>query len=102
MWMNEAKRVAKSEETMFGKPVNASDVDDSEEGASPGGTAKMPFLDPKTHYILTGSPEWRAATKAERRAVIEAFATNEHITSISMSDSAIDDDLARSWATVSK
>jgi len=75
-------------------------VDDSEEGASPGGTAKMPFLDPKTHYILTGSPEWRAATKAERRAVIEAFATNEHITSISMSDSAIDDDLARSWATV--
>ena len=61
---------------------------------------KLKWRDPQTHYIMTGSPEWRSATKAERRVVIEAFATNKKMTTVSMSDSDIDDDLARSWATV--
>lgn len=107
VWTVEARRIGASEEAAFGKPADEEAVEDVEEGVRPGGGrggrtggAKRPYKDPATHYILTGSPEWRSATKVERRAVIEAFATNTHFTNVCMSDSMIDDDLARSWATV--
>ena len=111
VWMLEAEKIASSQETSMGKPsdgadgANESAAEDSAEdlvggGSSPTGGVRGPARDPKTHYVLTGSPEWRAATKAERRAVIEAFATNAHYVNVSMSDSMVDDDLARSWASV--
>jgi len=95
IWTKEAERLAASEETFLGRPVNAEDL---EEGGRSGVAA--PYRDPDTHYILTGSLEWRGATKAERRQVIEALATNTKLKTVSMSDSLIDDDLARSWASV--
>ena len=105
VWTREASRIAATKETTFGKPRNPGDVSEDLAAEAAGGTnsgapPKLPWRDPTTHYILTGSPEWRTATKAERRAVIEAFATNRKLTTVCMSDSAIDDDLARSWASV--
>lgn len=89
MWMVEAQRIATSAQTKMGDPDN---------GEAKSGSAK--WRDPTTHYILTGSPMWNLATKSERRAVIEAFGTNQKLSTVSMSDSMIDDDLARSWASV--
>ena len=85
-WMAEAARIAATAPTTLGTP------DNSRSGAQ--------WRDPQTHYILTGSSEWQMATKEERRAVIEAFASNTQFTTVSMSDSLVDDDLARSWASV--
>ena len=109
LWTREAARIAATKETTLGRPRNPGDDGDdlaAEEMAgstNAGGGApppRVPWRDPATHYILTGSAEWRGATKAERRVVIEAFATNTKFTTVCMSDSAIDDDLARSWAAV--
>ena len=86
VWGDEAARIASSEETKLGRPDNEDDT--------------MPWRDPSTTYVLTGCAEWRGATKSERRAVIEAFSTNTRLTSVHMSDSMIDDDLARAWASV--
>ena len=101
-WMVEADRIAASEGTVMGNPQVQALGDDGpgEAAAAAAMPTIQPTLDPRTNYILTGSNEWRAATKAERRAVIEAFATNAHHRFVCMSDSMIDDDLARSWASV--
>ena len=72
MWSTEAEGIACNAETLrFGKPKN---------------DGKLPWRDPATHYVLTGCPEWRSATKAERLAVIRAFATNERFTTVAMND----------------
>ena len=101
IWTIEAEKIAKTSETTMGRPRDGATAEEmmaAEEEGRP--QPKLKWRDPQTHYILTGSPEWRSATKAERRVVIEAFATNKKMTTVSMSDSDIDDDLARSWATV--
>ena len=51
-------------------------------------------------YVLTGSKQWLQALRSERRALIEAFATNTTVENANMSDCMIDDELADAWARV--
>ena len=62
-WGDEAARIANSQETSLGRPNNEDD--------------SLPWRDPATNYVLTGCSEWRSATKAERRMVIEVETSGE-------------------------
>jgi hypothetical protein len=76
-WEVEAQRVATSQPYEYGVPLEA-----VEEGAQ------------QTTYTVAGSPLWRAATERERVAVIEAFHTNQKVTSLALPSALITDAIA--------
>ena len=81
-WSAEAKRVALSALLQY----DAFPISDSQ--------SKMET------YILTGSVLWGQATEAERRCVVEAFATNTTVQRVEMVNALVTDALGQAWGGV--
>ena len=45
--------------------------------------------DQASAYVLTGNAHWKRATEKERRAVVDAFATNRRVLAVQMSDAFV-------------
>ena len=81
-WQEEAARIASSQPFHYGS---------SEDGMSDG-----------TKFSLTGQNAalWARATIPDRRAVVEAFATNSVVSSVAMVNAYINDELGARWGSV--
>ena len=81
-WQEEAARIASSQPFHYGS---------SEDGMSDG-----------TMFSLTGQNAalWARATIPDRRAVVEAFATNSVVSSVAMVNAYINDELGQAWGAV--
>ena len=82
-WEAEAARIAASEETECGA---AADADVATDQASA--------------YVLTGNAHWKRATEKERRAVVDAFATNRRVLAVQMSDAFVGEAMGEAWGAV--
>ena len=82
-WEAEAARIAASEETECGA---ADDADVATDQASA--------------YVLTGNAHWKRATEKERRAVVDAFATNRRVLAVQMSDAFVGEAMGEAWGAV--
>ena len=82
-WEAEAARIAASEETECGA------ADDADVAA-----------DQASAYVLTGNAHWKRATEKERRAVVDAFATNRRVLAVQMSDAFVGEAMGEAWGAV--
>ena len=80
-WLDEAAKIATNQQCYYG----------SEAGTGDG-----------TLFSLTGHNAmlWGRATEAERRAVIDAFASNTVVTTVAMVNAYINDELGTIWGSV--
>ena len=102
-WLEEARRIANSEEPQYGQekfpdeqaPSAASSVrstSSSSSGESLSGMVRS--------YNMTGDGSWQRAKEEERKAVIAAFATNTTIEYACFAASSINEDLGVLWGEV--
>lgn len=84
-WAVEARNVAGGWPHEYGAPSDA--ADDTER---------------RQTYTVHGNPLWRAATEAERRAVLAAFTTNATITTLSLVNAVVKDEAAEQLAEALK
>ena len=80
-WLDEAAKIATNQQCYYG----------SEEGTGDG-----------TSFSLTGhnAALWARATIPERRAVIDAFASNTVVINVAMVNAYINDELGTMWGSV--
>ena len=86
-WLDEAAKIAANQQCLGRDDV----ANGTEEGKGDG-----------TSFSITGhnAALWARATVPERRAVIEAFASNTVLTNVAMVNAHINDELGATWGSV--